>query len=327
MIFPTKLQWHPFSISSAPFNPYISFHIKDMAKLSWTRRLGALATDGSFETGLVVNIDGPYGYPPEYLNYEVLILVAGGVGVTPVHSILLDLFKRFTIQDPNSMKLKKVYFYWSVRKNEALDMIRDTLIKIVESNLQESIILKLYVTQPDKPREPRGDKDKPREPRGDKDKPREPRGDKDKPREPREETPRENKEQDKPRENKEQEKPRESKETDNKEREIVKEPEIKEKDKEPEIKEREKDNKEKEKVRDITEVKVVGEQAKKSQIPFNKGRPNMETEFTEIATLHAASIKRHKTLAFVCGPGPLVDSIAWETYKHNITYHSETFEL
>jgi len=65
----------------------------------------------------------------------------------------------------------------------------------------------------------------------------------------------------------------------------------------------------------------------KKRIPFNKGRPNIEKEFSEIATIHAASIKRHAILAFVCGPAPLVSSIALETYKHNFMYHSETFEL
>jgi len=53
----------------------------------------------------------------------------------------------------------------------------------------------------------------------------------------------------------------------------------------------------------------------------------MEKEFAEIATIHEASIKRHAILSFVCGPPPLVSSIALESHKHNIHYHSETFEL
>ena len=31
---------------------------------------------------------GPYGSPPEPLHYEAMLLVAGGVGVTPVISML-----------------------------------------------------------------------------------------------------------------------------------------------------------------------------------------------------------------------------------------------
>jgi len=105
----SKFQWHPFSISSNPSQHYISFHIKDMSKLSWTRRLAGLSMDGTFGPELVVNVDGPYGYPPDYLDFEVLILVAGGVGITPVHSILMDLYQRHSFSSQN-IKLKKIYF-------------------------------------------------------------------------------------------------------------------------------------------------------------------------------------------------------------------------
>jgi len=240
----SKFQWHSFSISSIPSHPYISFHMKDMAKHSWTHRLGALSM-GQVGSQLVVNVDGPYGYPPSYLDYEVLILVAGGIGITPVHSILMDLYQRHIMDTKNTMKLRKIYFYWCVRKTETIDMLYDSMKTIIDNTLGDKFITKLFVTQPDKEKS-----------------------------------------------------------------EVV---DDEGKDKLP----LDSEDKEKKNI-----VKVINR-----RIPFKNGRPNIDKEFSEIATTHTSSINRHAVLAFVCGPENLVDSVALETYKRNIIYHSETFEL
>ncbi|CAN6575706.1 unnamed protein product [Malus baccata var. baccata] len=70
----SPFQWHPFSITSAPGDDYLSIHIRILACISRMTRL---------------LIDGPYGAPAQdYKKYEVLLLVGLGIGATPLISIL-----------------------------------------------------------------------------------------------------------------------------------------------------------------------------------------------------------------------------------------------
>ncbi|CAM9777062.1 unnamed protein product, partial [Sphacelaria rigidula] len=84
----SALQWHPFTISSCPEDPETTHHIKDMGPDTFTHKLRMLAT---FGRDLQVNVDGPYGVPVEYNRYRLLVMVAGGIGVTPCMSLLRHL--------------------------------------------------------------------------------------------------------------------------------------------------------------------------------------------------------------------------------------------
>lgn len=81
---------HPFSISSAPDGrPRLSLLIGEAG--DFTRRIGQI------EIGRPVGLDGPHGnFTVEALGprAEALVLVAGGLGVAPILSILLDLAQR-----------------------------------------------------------------------------------------------------------------------------------------------------------------------------------------------------------------------------------------
>ncbi|KAL4010596.1 hypothetical protein IC575_030097 [Cucumis melo] len=104
----SQFEWHPFSITSAPGDEYLSVHIRTVG--DWTRELKRVFTDhvnsrpllGRAKLGHLVNmerksqprllVDGPYGAPAQdYQNYDVLLLVGLGIGATPFVSILKDL--------------------------------------------------------------------------------------------------------------------------------------------------------------------------------------------------------------------------------------------
>ncbi|KAK9094855.1 hypothetical protein Scep_026324 [Stephania cephalantha] len=103
----SPLEWHPFSITSAPGDQYLSIHIRQLG--DWTHELkkvfaeaceapvagksGLLRADETSKKSLPkLSIDGPYGAPAqEYRNYDVLLLVGLGIGATPFISILKDL--------------------------------------------------------------------------------------------------------------------------------------------------------------------------------------------------------------------------------------------
>ncbi|KAG8375027.1 hypothetical protein BUALT_Bualt10G0056900 [Buddleja alternifolia] len=103
----SPFEWHPFSITSAPDDDYLSIHIRQLG--DWTHELkrvfseaceppvsgksGLLRADESTKKSMPkLLIDGPYGAPAQdYRKYDVLLLVGLGIGATPFISILKDL--------------------------------------------------------------------------------------------------------------------------------------------------------------------------------------------------------------------------------------------
>lgn len=111
---------HPFSISCAPSSlcnsNKITFHIKNMGKGQFTGKLHELAKNNELINGSAINVMGPYGSValPKLENFKVVVLFAGGVGITPMASIFSDLKNR------SGNKWVKVVLVWSTRGSEAL---------------------------------------------------------------------------------------------------------------------------------------------------------------------------------------------------------------
>ncbi|KAH9719360.1 Respiratory burst oxidase [Citrus sinensis] len=111
----SPFEWHPFSITSAPGDDYLSVHIRQLG--DWTQELkrvfseaceppvagksGLLRADETTKKSLPkLLIDGPYGAPAQdYRNYDVLLLVGLGIGATPFISILKDLLNNIVKQE------------------------------------------------------------------------------------------------------------------------------------------------------------------------------------------------------------------------------------
>ena len=117
----SKIQWHPFTISSPPDQKTLTLHIRNMGDGSWTDRLQqffqAIAPgkayaelyhrDGNIlvpqtigpDGNNLICIDGPMAAPTQHLGeYGTSIVVGAGIGVTPVRSTLQSIvyyrFKR-----------------------------------------------------------------------------------------------------------------------------------------------------------------------------------------------------------------------------------------
>ncbi|XP_052181549.1 respiratory burst oxidase homolog protein C-like [Diospyros lotus] len=106
----SPFEWHPFSITSAPGDDYLSVHIRIVG--DWTQQLKTVFSEvcqppPNGKSGILradclhgrnypdfprVLIDGPYGAPAQdYKKYEVVLLVGLGIGATPMISIVKDI--------------------------------------------------------------------------------------------------------------------------------------------------------------------------------------------------------------------------------------------
>jgi NADPH oxidase len=81
----SRLQWHHFSITSYPRDPYVSVHIRQTG--DFTRAVGfALGSAPS------IRVDGPYGTPvKDVFANDIAILIGAGIGITPWASVLKNI--------------------------------------------------------------------------------------------------------------------------------------------------------------------------------------------------------------------------------------------
>ncbi|GMF12911.1 unnamed protein product [Phytophthora lilii] len=121
----STLQWHPFTISSSPHEDIVAFYIK--AAGDWTTKVleAASANEGSSEASFDILVDGPYGHvavdidTPE--TYSHFVLFAGGIGVTPMRSILNWLhYQRYTL---GRSEIKRVNFVWAIPNHDAINAL------------------------------------------------------------------------------------------------------------------------------------------------------------------------------------------------------------
>jgi len=147
----SRLQWHPFSISSfvdpnhcqAYPGDTFSFHIMDMGPGTWTNQLAEQAKHLG-KNDITLFIDGPHGsFSLPVFEYPVIVLCAGGVGATPLMSLFGDLLQRRS----EIKTLKEVHLIW-VNQDEAPfhEWFPKLLQKAMNEEMSSVFHLHLYVT-------------------------------------------------------------------------------------------------------------------------------------------------------------------------------------
>lgn len=114
----------------------MKFHIRALG--DWTRKLKQAVVSCPRRVNNKVRLDcyieGPYGRCAIPVSddsiYSVVLLISGGVGITPAQSLYNDLY--FKHRTGLSPKLKRVHFVWSVRGKNAT--AADTDPNIFESD-------------------------------------------------------------------------------------------------------------------------------------------------------------------------------------------------
>ncbi|TVY33934.1 NADPH oxidase [Lachnellula subtilissima] len=150
----SKQQWHPFTITSCPFDPYISVHVRQVG--DFTRALGDALGAGPaqsklydagdpnamFEVALQngqempeLRIDGPFGAPAEdVFDNEIAVLIGTGIGVTPWAAILKNIWHMR--QGPNPpTRLRRVEFIWVCKDTTSFEWFQ-ILLSSLEAQSQ-----------------------------------------------------------------------------------------------------------------------------------------------------------------------------------------------
>uniref|UniRef100_A0A8C7EBR4 NADPH oxidase 1 n=1 Tax=Nothoprocta perdicaria TaxID=30464 RepID=A0A8C7EBR4_NOTPE len=140
------LEWHPFTLTSAPEEDFFSIHIR--AAGDWTE--GVIDTFQQRTEMPRIKVDGPFGTASEdVFQYEVAMLVGAGIGVTPFASILKSIWYKFQHAD-QALKTKKIYFYWLCRDTGAFAWFNDLLAsleqKMAESGKADFLTYRLFLT-------------------------------------------------------------------------------------------------------------------------------------------------------------------------------------
>ncbi|KAF2236145.1 hypothetical protein EV356DRAFT_443909 [Viridothelium virens] len=150
-------QWHPFTITSCPFDPYISIHMRQVG--DWTREfadaVGAghsqaklydeLDPMGMYEVALQagdemprIKIDGPYGAPAEdVFENEVVVIIGTGIGVTPWASILKNIWHVRAGPNP-PRRLRRVEFIWVCKDTSSFEWFQALLSALEMQSIQEA---------------------------------------------------------------------------------------------------------------------------------------------------------------------------------------------
>jgi NADPH oxidase len=167
-------QYHPFTLTSAPEEDYISVHIRMVG--DFTKNIGrALGCELDKPRGekkdasqvVSVNqntggqdgadpairrvlprvyIDGPFGSASEdVFKYEIAMLVGAGIGVTPFASILKSIWYRMNYPQKKT-RLRKVYFFWICRDFGSFEWFRSLLLAIEAQDMDNHIEIHTYLT-------------------------------------------------------------------------------------------------------------------------------------------------------------------------------------
>ncbi|CAG00874.1 unnamed protein product [Tetraodon nigroviridis] len=150
----SRLEWHPFTLTSAPEEDYFSAHIRIVG--DWTQALYEACGGDRSEPQEAwklpkVAIDGPFGTASEdVFRYEVVMLVGAGIGVTPFASILKSVWYKH-IQKNQEVFTKKIYFYWLCPETEAFEWFADLLQSLegqmADKGMTDFLSYNIYLTR------------------------------------------------------------------------------------------------------------------------------------------------------------------------------------
>ncbi|CAL5382027.1 unnamed protein product [Camellia sinensis] len=148
----SRLQWHPFTISSSSnLEPdELSIIIKNEG--SWTEKLYQMLSSPSPVDRLGMSIEGPYGsISTDFLRHDMPVMVSGGSGIAPFISITRDLV--FTTSNLKSTTTSQILLISAFKFSSDLAML-DLLFphsKTPSELLNFELHIEAYITREKQP--------------------------------------------------------------------------------------------------------------------------------------------------------------------------------
>nr|XP_023899736.1 ferric reduction oxidase 7, chloroplastic-like [Quercus suber] len=145
------LQWHPFSVSSSPLDG--KYHLSVLIKVigEWTKNLrgNILNSSGANlhlrpQTKITASVEGPYGHEfPYHLMYENLILVAGGIGISPFLAILSDILHR--TREGKPCLPRNILIVWAVKRSNELSLFSTNDMELICPFFSDKLNLEIHI--------------------------------------------------------------------------------------------------------------------------------------------------------------------------------------
>ncbi|KAK0616286.1 ferric reductase NAD binding domain-containing protein [Immersiella caudata] len=131
-----KFETHPFTIHRT--NP-VEFTVK--AHNGFTRDLHKYASENP-GVKVKASLDGPYGTFPDPMEFDKIVLIAGGGGATFTFGMAVNVLERMKDEAH-----KNITFIWAVKKHENLSWFKEQLELLKTHAHSPKVDIDLYVTQ------------------------------------------------------------------------------------------------------------------------------------------------------------------------------------
>ncbi|GFY84166.1 ferric reduction oxidase 2 [Actinidia rufa] len=123
----SKLQWHPFTVTSNNNTDHDKLSIVIKSEGSWSKKLYQKLSVPSPLDRLEVSVEGPYGpASTDFQRHDTLVMISGGSGITPFSSIIRELLFTTSIR---SCRTKQVLLITAFKKSVDLTML-DLLLPV-----------------------------------------------------------------------------------------------------------------------------------------------------------------------------------------------------
>jgi predicted ferric reductase len=148
-------EWHPFSVASASNDPHIDLYIRALG--DHTKKIVEYSEKCAAENKpALIRSDGPYGdLSFNYRRYGSLVLVGGGIGITPLISILKDIYSDSGAARKNkpSHCIRQVCLVWVMPRASEASLFLDLLNQFHENSLSDPLLpslkLSIHITRDD----------------------------------------------------------------------------------------------------------------------------------------------------------------------------------
>ncbi|XP_049388064.1 ferric reduction oxidase 2-like [Solanum stenotomum] len=120
----SKLQWHPFTVTSNSNLESDTISVVIKCEGSWTKKLYSVMSLPSSVNRLDVSVEGPYGpASTHFLRHDTLVLISGGSGITPFISIIRELIYMSSTLKCKTPKILLVSMFRNTSQLSMLDLL------------------------------------------------------------------------------------------------------------------------------------------------------------------------------------------------------------